>query len=143
VPAEGASPCHIITDNTNTFAASANYGGGNFSVFPIQTDGSLQKAVQVIQHEGRIVNKNRQEKPHVHSTVFSPDGKFLFVCDLGTDKINVYRYAAGNTDKPFHPAEHPFVRVEPGAGPRHLIFHPNKKFAYVIEEMAGKITAFA
>lgn len=142
VPAEGGAPCYIITDKAGRYAVSANYSGGNFSVFPILEDGSLGKAVQVVQHQGNSVNKQRQEKPHVHSTVFSPDEKYLFVCDLGTDKIMVYRYDPDNSSKPFSPAEPPFTSIEPGAGPRHLVFHPNKKTAYVIEEMAGKITGF-
>ena len=143
VPAEGGAPCYVVTDKACRYAIAANYGGGNFSVFPILKNGALGKAVQVVQHHGSSINKERQDKPHVHSTVFSPDEKYLFVCDLGTDKIMVYRYNPFNPEQPFSAAAPPFASTELGAGPRHIIFHPDKKTAYVIEEMSAKITGFA
>ena len=81
------SPCYISIDKSKKWVVAGNYTGGNFSVYPVKEDGSLGEAAQIIQHTGGSVNKERQEKPHVHSVVFTPDGKYLAVVDLGTDKI--------------------------------------------------------
>ncbi|HTE08693.1 MAG TPA: lactonase family protein, partial [Flavitalea sp.] len=91
-------------------------------------------------HTGSSVNKDRQEKPHVHSVVFSPDKRFLAVTDLGTDKIYLYPFDA-DSKKPVGetPMEFPSA---PGAGPRHIVFHKTMPYAYVIEEISGNVTAY-
>lgn len=142
-PSNGTAPCYVSTNSKGNFVFAGNYGAGNFSVYPVSSDGSLGDAVQVIQHSGSGINKERQEGPHVHSTVLSPDEKFLMVSDLGTDKISIYHFDAHNTTKPLIPADQPYVEVKAGNGPRHLDFHPNGKFAYSIQEMTGNITVFA
>ncbi len=138
--AGGAGPCHITVDKTGKWVIVGNYGGGSLSVLPILSDGSLGKATQTIQHEGKSINVERQEKPHVHSINIAPNNKDVFVPDLGTDKIMTYelnaqtgQLTAGNP---------PFTGTTPGAGPRHFTFHPNGKFAYVIQELDATITAF-
>jgi len=85
--------------------------------------------------------KDNQEKPHVHATLLSKDGKYLFVPDLGTDKINIYQVDVAKA-QPLAPASQAFVSITPGGGPRHLTFHPNGKWAFLIQEMTGVITAF-
>lgn len=137
---EGAAPCYITTDKAQQHVVVGNYGGG-LSVLPVEKDGSLGAAIQTIHHEGSSVNKSRQEKSHVHATVFSPDGNYLFVVDLGTDKVYAYRYNA--QDKvPLKPASAPYTNVAPGAGPRHITFSPSGKHAYVVQELTAEVTAY-
>lgn len=139
--AGGNGPCYVSVDDKKRWVFTGNYGGGSLSATRLNEDGSLGTVTQVIQHEGSSVNKGRQDKPHVHSVVLSPDGRYLMVPDLGTDKVNVYQFNAG-TDNPLTPASPAFATVNPGGGPRHLTFHPNGKYAYLILEMEGAIAVF-
>ncbi|MBA4139276.1 MAG: lactonase family protein [Segetibacter sp.] len=136
----GANPCYVSVHNTNKWVVTGNYTGGNLSAFAVNADGRLQPLSQLIQHTGAGVNKQRQEKAHVHSTVFSPDQKYLFTPDLGEDKVYIYNFNAASA-KPLTPASPAFKASEPGSGPRHFTFHPNNKFAYLIEEMSGTVVA--
>ncbi|MXV51788.1 beta-propeller fold lactonase family protein [Pedobacter sp. HMF7647] len=138
----GEGPCYVTVDAKDNYAFTANYAGGSVSALKIQHDRSLTADVQTIQHEGSSVNKDRQAAPHVHSTVLSPDNNYLFVSDLGTDKINIYQLNKAGSEKPLSVAKTPYVTVKPGNGPRHLVFHPNKKFAYLVQEMSGSVDAF-
>jgi len=108
----------------------------------LNTDGSLKTDVQTIKHEGSSIDKGRQSSPHVHSTFLSPDKRYILVPDLGTDKINIYAFDSKKATSPLTPAEPAFVSVKAGSGPRHLALHPDSKHIYVIQEMAGSITAF-
>jgi 6-phosphogluconolactonase len=137
----GGGPCYVSVDDKKRTVFAANYGSGSLGAIRLNADGSLTQEVQSIQHEGSGINKERQAKPHVHSAVLSPDDRFLLVQDLGTDKVNVYRYQPENA-QPLAPFDPPFAMVKAGGGPRHLTFHPNGKFAYVILEMGGDIVAF-
>jgi 6-phosphogluconolactonase len=136
----GDNPCYITVDKTGKWVAVANYSSGTAAVLPVHKDGSLGKAVSVIQHKGSSVNKQRQEGPHVHATVLSPDNHQLFVSDLGIDKLMVYSFNE-HTGK-LTAAKDSVVKLTPGSGPRHFVFHPNHKWAYLIQEMGGTITAF-
>lgn len=138
---EGNGPCHITIDKSGKYAFAANYGGGSLSVLPILADGAVGKPVQLIQMRGSGVVASRQKEPHVHQSVFSPDGKQLFVSDLGTDKIMIYDFHPGAAT-PLTPSAQPFVSITPGGGPRHLVFHPDGKHAYVVHEISGHVTAF-
>jgi len=137
----GANPCYVTVNNTNKWVVAGNYTGGNLCALPINADGSLQPLSQLVQHTGAGVNKQRQEKAHVHSTVFSPDQKYLFTPDLGEDKVFIYSFNAASPT-PLTPATPAYVTSEPGSGPRHFAFHPNNKFAYLIEEMSGTVIAY-
>ncbi|MEX2232139.1 MAG: lactonase family protein [Cyclobacteriaceae bacterium] len=139
--AGGNGPCYISVDDKKQIVFAGNYGGGSLSATRLNADGSLSQDIQAIQHEGSSVNKGRQDKPHVHSVVLSPDNRYLLVPDLGTDRVNVYNVEAGKP-KPLTPASPAFASVNPGGGPRHLTFHPNGKHAYLILEMEGAIAAF-
>ena len=139
--AGGNGPCYVSVDNKNKFAYVGNYGGGSLAAVPINPDGSLSDKIQSIQHQGSSINKGNQEKPHVHATLLSKDDRYLFVPDLGTDKINIYQVDATKA-QPLTPASQPFVSITPGGGPRHFTFHPNGKTAYLIHEMTGVVTAF-
>lgn len=137
---QGAGPCHVTVDKSGRWVMVANYSGGNAAVFPIMDDGSLGDASCVVNHEGSSVHPKRQTKPYAHSINMSPDNRFAFVADLGIDKIMIYRFdaAAGKLSA----NDPPFVKTNPGAGPRHFTFHPSGKFAFVIEELSSTITSF-
>jgi 6-phosphogluconolactonase len=140
-PSGGAGPCHLTTDKAGKFVLVANYGGGSAAVLPVGTDGRLGAPVSVVQHQGKGANPRRQEGPHAHSINLSPDNRFAFVADLGLDKVLIYRF---DTDTGKLTANDPaFVAMAPGAGPRHFAFHPNGKFAYVINELNSTITAMS
>ncbi len=136
------SPCYITVDKARKNVIIANYGGGSLQVFPVNKDGSLGASTQTIKSEGKGPNSVRQEAPHIHSAVLSPDEKYLMVSDLGTDKINIYNYKASKTPA-LTPAATPFVSTAPGAGPRHSEFAPNGKFMYNVQELTATITAYA
>jgi 6-phosphogluconolactonase len=141
VSSGGNGPCYVSVDDKKQFVFAGNYGAGSLTAIPVNKDGSLKSETQVIQHEGSSINKSRQDKPHVHAVVLSPDNRYLMTPDLGTDKVNVYQIDASKP-KPLTPASPPFAEVKPGSGPRHLTFHPNGKYAYLILEMDGAVAAF-
>lgn len=138
-PSEGDHPCYAAISSSGNWLLVANYTGGNFSIFPVKPEGIIGKATSTINHYGSSVNKERQEKPHVHCSIFSPDDSYILTADLGTDKIVIYKFdkATGTA------SEHAQIATKPGAGPRHIEFHPNGKIIYVTEEMAGFVTAFS
>jgi 6-phosphogluconolactonase len=140
-PSGGPGPCHVTVDKEGKNLLVANYSGGSVAVLPIADDGSLKEPSCVIQHKGTGPNKSRQEGPHAHSINLDPAGRFAFAADLGLDKLLIYRFDAAKGT--LTPSDPPFASVAPGAGPRHLAFHPNGRFAYVINEMGMTVTAFA
>ena len=136
------NPCHISLTRDGKWLTVANYTGGSLAAFPVNADGSLQPFSQHIIHEGKGFNPQRQEKAHVHSVFFSPDEKYLFSPDLGLDKVYVYQFNK-QEKMPLKEASTPFIKSEPGTGPRHIDFSPNGKYMYVIEEMGGTVSAYA
>lgn len=141
-PSNGAGPCYIAIDKASKYVFIANYAGGSLTALPVKADGSLGEPAQNIQDEGTGPDKSRQDKPHVHTAMLSPDERYLLYTDLGTDKINILRYNPSEA-KPLTPADPAFVSVTGGHGPRHLAFHPNGKFLYLIQEMGGDINTYA
>jgi 6-phosphogluconolactonase len=137
----GAGPAYIAVDKEQKHVFTANYAGGNLSVFPVNKDGSVAPASQTIQDEGTGPNKARQEKPHVHTAMLSHDEKHLLYTDLGTDKLNIYRYRAGQ-EKPLTPSDPAFISLPGGDGPRHIDFSPNKKYMYLVSEMGAHVFSF-
>lgn len=139
-PSNGNHPCYITIDKTGRWVITGNYSSGNLAVLPVRSNGSLHLAVTTIQHTGQSVNTERQTGPHVHATVLSPDNSYLFVPDLGLDKLMQYRFNKRNGA--LKEANEPYVMTKPGSGPRHFEFHPNKKYAYLIEELTGSVSAY-
>lgn len=137
----GDHPCYISIDNSQKWVIVGNYSGGNLSVFPLNSDGTLQPLAQLVQHEGSSIVKNRQEKPHVHAAVFTPDQQYLLIPDLGIDKVMIYPFNPSR-EQPLQVSNKDFAKSEAGSGPRHITFHPNNKFAYLIEELSGTVTAY-
>ncbi|HEY1025672.1 MAG TPA: lactonase family protein, partial [Sphingobacteriaceae bacterium] len=127
VSSGGDHPCYITVDSDKKHVFAGNYSGGSLSVLPVKSDGGLGYAIQTIQHIGSGPNKARQEKPHVHMTMLSPDEKFLLVNDLGTDRITIYKYNAFN-EQPL--TSHSSMQVKAGSGPRHLTFDPAGRHVY-------------
>ena len=139
VPAQG--PCYVSVDDAKSVVFAGNYGGGSVLAVHLNHDGSfLEDNLQTIKHEGSSVNKDRQEKPHVHSVVLSSDDRHLLVPDLGTDKVYQYRVDTKQRHA-LIPMDVPFLAVNPGGGPRHLTFHPNGKHAYLVLELEGAVMA--
>jgi 6-phosphogluconolactonase len=135
----GADPCYLSESKNNRWLMIANYSSGTLAAIPINVDGSLGSIAQIIQHEGKSADTARQEKAHVHSTIFSPDEHYLLCADLGTDKEIVYRFNGG-AEQPL--SEKDSAVLEPGSGPRHLVFETSKSDVYLIEELSGTIDAF-
>ncbi|HRE51566.1 MAG TPA: lactonase family protein [Flavitalea sp.] len=139
-PSHGDHPCHVSIDKTNKWVAVANYSGGNFSIYPLRSDGYLGAAAQTIQHSGRSVDRERQDKPYGHAAVFTPDNRFLVLVDLGIDKLMIHAFDPSK-EKPLN-EKATEVKTTPGAGPRHIVFHEQLPFAYVIEEMLGYVDVY-
>ena len=140
VSSGGAGPCYVSLDQTARFALVANYAGGSIAVFAIQPDGSLGERTAFVQQTGSSVNPQRQTHSYAHSILVDPSNRFALVDDLGADKIFIYRFnAQAGSLAPNNP---PFANIAPGSGPRHLAFHPNGKWIYVISEIASTVTAF-
>jgi len=140
-PAHGSSPCHLSVDQTGKVVVVANYSSGTVSVYPVEEDGRLGEASQVIQHEGKSVNLKRQEGPHAHSATIDPTNRFVFVADLGLDRLMAY--ALDPERAALTPLPELTVSVAPGAGPRHFAFHPTGPFAYLINELGNTIVAYS
>lgn len=148
----GAGPCHIAVDPDRRLLAAANYGGENFCLIRLAEDGKLGEQLACIRHSGSSVNRKRQAEPHPHACTFSPDGRFLFVCDLGTDQVMRYQIdtlleAAASSGAPVTAAEQAAgvtaATAEPGSGPRHFEFSADGAFAYLINELSNTVVVYA
>jgi 6-phosphogluconolactonase len=140
VSSKGGGPCHLSLDKTGKWLFAANYNTGSVASFAVNADGSLGEAISAIQHQGSSVNRSNQAGPHAHEAVVSPDNKLLFVPDLGMDKLMVYQIGANGALTANTP---PSIVIAPGSGPRHIAFHPNGKFAYVMTEITDSVVAFS
>lgn len=138
---KGGAPCYVTVAATGKFVLVANYVGGNVAVLPVGRDGGLGEAVDVEQHAGSGPDRERQEAAHAHFITLDDKNRFAYSCDLGTDKIMVYRFDR-RTGK-LSPNAPPSVLSKPGAGPRHLAFHPRGNFVYVLNELDSTVTALA
>ena len=139
-PAGGADPSYITLDKTDHYALVANYQGGSVAVLAINPDRSLGDRTGFAQHTGSSVNPERQTRPFAHSIIVDPSNRFALVADLGVDKVFVYRF--NEKDGSLTPNDPPFTAVKPGSGPRHVKFHPNGKWVYLINEMGCTVTGF-
>ncbi len=141
---ESSGPCYIEIDKTGKSVLTANYGGGSISSFQVKDDGTLSPANMVINFEGSGPDTIRQKKSHLHSIRFSPDERFVFATDLGTDKV--YRYNAIGSVFEGQPvlsqASLKEFSTPAGAGPRHFDFHPNSKYFYVLGELSGDVIVY-
>src|SRR5690554_124043 len=135
---KGDSPCHLSLDPSENFLIVSNYSGGNLTAIPVDEKGMLSQDVHVIQHEGKSINPRRQQALHVHSAVFHPQEKKVFVANLGTDKVMAYDFDQ-NSSNPLVPSEKGSFDVAAGSGPRHMAFNKEGDRIYVIHELTGEI----
>lgn len=140
LPTGGDHPCYVETDKTGKWVFAGNYTSGSLSVMQVGKDGLLQTLSSVKQHSGSGPNEARQAGPHVHCTYISPDNRFLFVPDLGIDKVMIYQFDVV-TGK-LTAGKQPFAASLPGAGPRHFVIHPNNRYAYLMEELSGHVIGY-
>ena len=138
-PIGDGGAAHLALDKTARCLFTAQYGAGSVAVFPVGADGKIMPRSALVKHEGSGPNERRQKGPHPHWVGVDPTNRFLFVPDLGIDQVVIYRL---DLDKG-QITRHGSGRCPPGAGPRHLKFHPNGKFAYVVNELDVSVTAFA
>jgi 6-phosphogluconolactonase len=139
-PTIGTDPCHLSVDATGKWLLLANYSSGSVIMYPILVDGSLGEHSDFKQHVGSSV-KPRQESPHAHSIVITPDNRFAYSPDLGLDKIMIYQLDLVNGK--LLPASQPWVATEPGGGPRHFDIHPNRRYAYSNQEIGNQVMVFS
>lgn len=140
-PSGGAGPCHVTVHPSGRYALVANYGSGHVAALPIQENGQLGEATDVVAHAGRGPIERRQAGPHAHFISPDPTGTLVLANDLGTDRVMVYRFDA--TAGKLVPNELPFAQERSGAGPRHLAFHPNGQYVFVLNEIDSTLSSFA
>jgi 6-phosphogluconolactonase len=138
-PINDGGACHLATDRTGRCLFTANYGSGSVAVFPLAADGQVRPRSQLVKHTGTGPDKERQEAPHPHWVGTDPENRFLLVPDLGTDRIAIYEMDVANGTL----KQHGSGTCPGGSGPRHLAFHPNGRFAYVVNEMGISVTLFS
>tara|TARA_R100001143_G_C3361367_1_gene137126 strand:- start:66153 stop:67322 length:1170 start_codon:yes stop_codon:yes gene_type:complete len=135
----GRGVAHVSVDPAGEYVYVSNYSEGNVVMYTLNKDGTVNEAVDIKQHEGSSIREDRQQSAHVHSVYPSADGKYIYVSDLGTDQIRIYRIDRENDL--MEPADPPYFSNEPGSGPRHFTIHPNGLFAYSVEELSLTVSA--
>jgi len=140
-PSLGASPCYISLDHTGKNALVANYAGGSVSLLPLRPDGQLAPPAATDQHQPPLGPHKNQDHAHAHCFITAPDNRYAFAVDLGTDKV--YGYQLDATGGQLRPLPGPAFVAQPGAGPRHLTFHPEGHWAYLENELNSTVTALA
>ncbi|WP_054902355.1 lactonase family protein [Pseudomonas sp. NBRC 111131] len=147
VATRGDEPTHASLSRDQRYLFVANYAvapnpGGSLVVVPVAKDGKLKAVVQQARHKPSGVDPERQAGAHVHSLVLSPDGSHLYACDLGADRVFIYRYDGASSDRPLSPAIPASVELPPGSGPRHLLFDAKGQHAYLTLEMSAEVVMF-
>lgn len=143
-PTRGSITAQVSFDRTGRYLLAVNYGVGpvtqrpnrSLVVFPLSSDGTLGAPVAEATHSGRGHDPVRQDRPHAHCVVATPDNRFLVVCDLGLDHLMVYRFDGAV-------ALHSRLMLPPGSGPRHFVFHPHRPYAYVVNELSSTVASLA
>jgi 6-phosphogluconolactonase len=135
----GEDPCYISVERTGRYALVANYSSGSVAMFPIQPDGTLDTPSHVVKHTGSSIHPERQDKPYAHCLLPDPTNTFAVACDLGIDKLLIYRMDLDSGQL----VNHAEISVTPGSGPRHLVFHPNGRLAYLVCELNSTVIAFS
>jgi 6-phosphogluconolactonase len=139
-PSHGAEPAHISMDRTGRWVLVANYRSGSIAVFPVEADGRLGKAADVVQHAGTSVHPERQRGPHAHWICADPANRFVLIADLGIDAILTYGF---DQDKGKLDVKGRFeARTPPGSGPRHAVIRPDGRFVYLVNELDSTIVAY-
>jgi len=137
----GTDPCHVLVDKKGKYVFVANFMSGSICVLPVLDDGSLGEASDFIQHQGSGIDPARQKGPHAHAVTLDRTNRFAFVPDLGLDKLMVYKFDPRRGM--LEPNDVPWIKMKPGAGPRHIDFHPGGRFAYLINEFDSTLAALS
>ena len=133
----GADPCHVLVDGKGAYVFVANFMSGSVCVLPVRRDGSLDPASDFVQHVGSSIDPKRQQGPHAHSVTLDAANRFVFVPDLGLDRLMIYRLEGKRGL--IEPNKVGWIKMKPGAGPRHLALGPGGKFAYLVNELDSTI----
>ena len=136
-PSEGGAPCYVSLDRSGRVVLVANYGAGSIALLPVGANGALDLAAQVVQHTGTGPNAERQAAPHAHCILTDPSNRFVLAADLGADRVFVYRLDLDG--KSLRPVEGGDLRLRPGAGPRHIAFHPTLPLVFVANELDSTV----
>lgn len=140
VSSHGDWPNQVVLDPSGKVAITVTYHSGTISALPIESDGRLGEAFYSDQHAGSSAG-HQPPGPHAHGVVFSQDGRFAYVAELGLDRVYIYRVDAGQ--RTVAPADPAYVSVKAGSGPRRLQLHPNGRFLYVNHETTSAVSVFA
>ena len=135
-PSEGGAPCYVSVDRTGRTLLVANYAGGNVALLPIEANGALRPAASAIKHTGTGPNAERQEAPHAHCIMPDPSNGFALAADLGADRVFVYRLDLN--EQALHAVSEAVMR--PGAGPRHIAFHPTLPLVLAANELSSTVS---
>lgn len=137
----GENPVYLSVHKNGKWLVNANYTEGSVSTYSIAENGVISPATQIFSYSEGSINKERQERSHIHSAIFSPNNDFIFLPDLGADKIRCYPFDSLQK-QPLQELKYTFFQTTLGSGPRHFAFHPNGKFAYCIEELSGTVSVY-
>jgi len=137
----GTDPCHVLVDKKGKYVFVANFMSGSICVLPVLQDGSLGEVSDFIQHHGSSIDPVRQQGPHAHAVTLDEAGRFAFVPDLGLDKVMTYRFDPKRGM--LEPNQVPWVKMKPGAGPRHVAFHRSGHFAFLVNELDSTLASLA
>lgn len=137
----GTDPCHVLVDEQRKHVFVANFMSGSVCVLPVRDDGSLGEASDFIQHQGSSIDPVRQKSPHAHSVTLDASNRFAFVPDLGLDRLMVYRFDPKRGMLEANAV--PWIKMKPGAGPRHVCFHPGGRFAYLVNELDSTVVVLS
>ncbi len=139
-PSLAGPPCYIMTDRQNQYIFAANYHEGTGIAYRLAADGSIAEAGEALRHNGRGPHPGRQEKAHVHCMELAPSEEVLYAVDLGIDTVKAY--AVGQEGRILAPYQEADLHEAPGAGPRHLVFSRDGRFAYLINELACTVSVW-
>jgi 6-phosphogluconolactonase len=134
----GAHPCYVSLNSQKRQLFAVNYSGGNICSFPIRANGEIGEITDLVQHEGSSIRVDRQSNAHPHSIIIDPSMQFAYVPDLGLDRIKIYQLTKDNKLNNIKD-----IQLQPGAGPRHLVFHPLNPYSYLINELDCTITVYS
>ena len=137
-PTGAANPVYVALDQQEKWLLSGSYTGGGMAAFPINKKGEIKPAAQIRLFQDSSI-RPQQKSAHIHSVNFSPDQRYVYLPDLGADKIRRFTFSP-SLPQPLN--EEPAIKTPPGSGPRHMAFHPNGKFAYCVSELSGAVTVY-
>jgi 6-phosphogluconolactonase len=136
----GPNTCHVSLDKTGRQLLAASYDAGSISAYPVNADGRIGPRTSLISFSGSGPNLDRQTSPHAHAVYVGPENRFVYACDLGSDRIWIFRLGPEGR---LSPADPPAAVAPPGSGPRHLAFSPNGRLVYVANELGVNTSVFS